>query len=81
MPDNHETNAIIHGDCIEQLMSLPEQSVDLAFCRSAVQHRLRLRRLRRQPRPSRLSRLVAIVDPAGASDFEIVGHILAGHRR
>ena len=49
--------------------------------RSALQHRLRVRHLRRPPDSRRLSRLVPPLDRSRLSRAETVGHVLAGDRR
>jgi len=72
---------ISHGDCVEQMMSLPVECIDLAFADPPFNIGYGLRRVRRQPREPRLSRLVVFVDRRGASGAEIVGTFLASHRR
>ena len=49
--------------------------------RSAVQHRLRLRRLRRPPRSRAVPRLDAALGPRGRARAEARRHVLAGDRR
>ena len=81
MPPKNPLNSISHGDCVEQMMSLPEQCVDLAFADPPFNIGYDYDVYDDKPGEPRLSRLVARVDCRGASRAETDGHVLAGHRR